>query len=221
MLTQYKSYKICTIILTITCISTACYRDSDTRRNLKSTQTFNSEKEVSKQRIIVDIVPFDDMPTGLTSYFFNQFIKVHPSAKLHHPIPLPKSAYYIARDRYRADSLIRQLSTITPDGHVTLALTTKRISTTKGNIKDWGIIGLGYCPGKSCIVSTSLLHKINLKEQLFKVAIHELAHTQGLDHCNSACCYMSDAKGKNIVDQGMDFCPACKEFLRKKGWIFK
>jgi archaemetzincin len=106
----------------------------------------------------------------------------------------------------------------TKDGRVTVGLTNKDISTDNGNIPDWGVMGLGYQPGKSCVVSTFRLSKRNLKEQYFKVAIHELGHTQGLPHCPNKTCLMTDAEGKNNTDKENGFCEKCKAFLIAKGW---
>lgn len=136
-------------------------------------------------------------------------------------IPFPRQAWYAPRKRYRADSLIKYLSTITPEGHLTIGLTTKDISTTNGNIKDWGIMGLGYCPGRSCVASTFRLDKTKRLEQLLKVSIHELGHTQGMPHCPVKTCYMQDAEGKNKMDTETEFCPNCKSVLVKAGWALK
>ena len=113
--------------------------------------------------------------------------------------------------------MIRQLSSQTPSNHVTLALTTKDISITKGKFADWGIMGLSYCPGKACVAS---IHRLkNNKEQFFKIAIHELGHTQGLPHCPVKTCFMRDAEGGNHTNQEKEFCPKCKKVLVDAGWL--
>lgn len=120
---------------------------------------------------------------------------------------------------YKADTLISFLSETAPRGHISIGLTNRDISTTNGEIDDWGVIGLSFIPGNACVVSTFRLNKSNLSDQLFKVAIHELGHTQGLDHCGNKTCYMMDAEGKNTTDQEKEFCPKCKAFLSGKGCI--
>lgn len=131
---------------------------------------------------------------------------------------MPQAAYYAARNRYRADSLIRMLSDATPKDHVTLAITTRSISCTNGKYADWGIMGLSYCPGKACVASTFRLKKKNIREQFFKIAIHELGHTQGLDHCPGKSCFMRAFRGKDITSELTSFCPECKKRLKGKGW---
>jgi archaemetzincin len=137
------------------------------------------------------------------------------------PIPLPKTAYYHARNRYRADSLIYFLRDYTVAGHKTIGLTNKDISTTKDGIADWGVMGLGFCPGNACIASTFRLSKTETNTQLFKVAIHELGHTFGLPHCVVKSCFMRDAKGGNPTNDEIEFCSKCKSILVKKGWNIK
>ncbi|MEI6061521.1 MAG: Zn-dependent protease [Bacteroidota bacterium] len=169
--------------------------------------------------VVIDIIPFSDVPADLTEYVYGYLSKIYTNVSIQPAIPLPRSTYYAARGRYRADSLIRQLASRTEFGHVTLALTTKDISTTNGNFPDWGIFGLSYCPGKACVASIFRIKGENREEQFFKVAIHELGHTQGLDHCPGDSCFMRDAEGKNHMNEETEFCPKCRKTLIKAGWI--
>ena len=125
-------------------------------------------------------------------------------------ISVPQEAYInVKKPRYRADKLLAYLSNSNKNKHsYVLGITNVDISTTKKNTVgamlkpaskyyDWGVMGLGYMPGKSCIVSTFRL-RCNRAQQFndrcVKVAIHELGHNQGLPHCNSnKLCVMSDA----------------------------
>lgn len=105
-----------------------------------------------------------------------------------------------------------------PRDHIEIGLSDKDISTSNGSIPDWGVFGLSEWPGRACVASTFRLDKSNLKEQFFKAVIHELGHTQGLDHCPDSTCLMADAKGKNTMDQEMNFCKNCRKKLSEKGW---
>jgi archaemetzincin len=35
-----------------------------------------------------------------------------------------------------------------------LGITDKDISSTKGVHADWGVMGLGFCPGSACVISS-------------------------------------------------------------------
>ena len=105
-------------------------------------------------------------------------------------------------------------------------MTNKDISTKKGKDPDYGIMGLGFCPGKSCIASTFRLNGKNKNEKLFKVAIHELGHTQGLaktntKHCPEKVCLMRDAEGKDHLNELKYFCSKCRPILINAGWELK
>ena len=145
---------------------------------------------------------------------------------INNSIALPKKALNQIRTRYRADSLIKFLGELVKDGQLIIGLTNKDISTTKKKYPDWGVMGLGFYPGKSCIASTFRLKGKNRDEKLFKVAIHELGHTQGLaqtntKHCPDKVCLMRDAEGKDHLDELRYFCSKCKPILIKAGWELK
>lgn len=167
------------------------------------------------------IQPFTDMPASQVSLIYKKLKEINPNATLRSPIPLPQSAYYLPRNRYRADSIINYLDRFGNADTVVIGLTGVDISTTKGTIKDWGIMGLGFQPGNACVVSTYRLSKSNLSEQLFKIVLHELGHTQGLPHCRNKTCYMRNAEGGNHLDEETGFCASCRSFLQKKGWLLK
>ena len=115
--------------------------------------------------------------------------------------PLPRSAYYAPRQRYRADKLLDHLQSRLPQGFErVLGLTSVNISTTKGSIFDWGILGLGTIDGRTCVLSSyrcqrKLKRRGDARIRLGKVAVHEVGHTLGLEHCPTLGCLMQDAEG--------------------------
>lgn len=166
----------------------------------------------------IDIQPYDGINEELAKHIYKELSKVHSNVALLPVISLPERAYYKPRNRYRADTLIFLQRKSAKPGHVIVGLTNKDISTTDGKVPDWGVMGLGYQPGQACVVSTYRLSKSNIKEQFFKVAIHELGHTQGLNHCSDITCLMTDAKGKNNTNKEKGFCEKCKNCLKDKGF---
>lgn len=136
-------------------------------------------------------------------------------------LPLPKSAYYPPRSRYRAEKLLNFLETTDRTSTKILGLTNVDISTTKGKFVDWGILGQGQVGGRSCVVSTFRMRGTTKKvsndvfrSRFAKVVAHELGHTYGLQHCPVRGCLMEDAKGTvKTVDGESDFCTNCKHEL--------
>jgi archaemetzincin len=103
-----------------------------------------------------------------------------------------------------------------------LILTEKDICCNKDKDNpEWGIFGLGLRPGKTCIISTHRLSKNVSKqktlERLEKVALHEIGHNLGLNHCtNNKECMMNDANGtiKQVDKEKVWFCEKCKKQIK-------
>jgi len=140
------------------------------------------------------------------------------------PIDLPKQAYYAPRNRYRADSLIRYLKRIKPRRYdKILGVTTADISTTKGDYQDFGIMGLGFRPGKSCVgsiyrIQRGAINRKHLINRFRKVTIHELGHNFGLKHCTyDSKCLMQSAKGKTTTIDKADeiLCTNCRRQIQR------
>jgi archaemetzincin len=141
---------------------------------------------------------------------------------------LPALAYHQPRNRYRADKLISWLRETRPADSVdyVMALTASDISHTKGEIKDYGIMGLAYCPGRSGVISTFRIgkgakNKAHLMERFSKTVLHELGHNFGLPHCAHAKhCLMRDACGTvNTLDKEEKI--VCGECKRKLGNLLR
>ncbi len=137
---------------------------------------------------------------------------------------LPKIAFYAPRNRYRADTLLNYLLQVRPKNiDYMVGLTEKDISCTNGKYADWGVFGLGFMPGRSCVISTHRLHfgqksLAHFQERISKVVIHELGHNFGLDHCANPNCIMHDAEGtiKSVDHEKKALCAECKKTLEKK-----
>lgn len=138
--------------------------------------------------------------------------------------PLPSSAWYEPRTRYRADRLLAALGGVAPEADRLVGITTSDISVTKGEHPDWGIFGLGSLGGRTCVVSTFRLRRGPaahglLLERLRKVVRHELGHTWGLEHCPTPHCLMQDCEGTIHTVDGEPglLCARCREALRRLG----
>lgn len=178
------------------------------------------KEKTEKTAITILIRPFKNIKPETVAKVAEEIRRVYPNVTVQEAIDFPKNTFYKERNRYRADSIIKFLNKETKEGFVTIGLTSKDISATRGKIADFGIMGLGYRPGKACVASNFRLDKENSDKQFYKIAIHELGHTQGLSHCPEKMCFMRDAKGKNPTDEETDFCKKCKTFLINKNWKF-
>jgi len=160
----------------------------------------------------------DEVAASLSA-FYPIVVKVLPCQDL------PKSAYYPARRRYRAERLLTFLNERMPkDGWRILGLTEVDISTTKDEFPDWGVMGLGELPGTATVISAFRCRKkarsrAHAIERLAKVAVHEIGHTLGLPHCPTVGCLMENAMGKvTTTDRERDFCPLCRGLAKRNGF---
>ena len=192
---------------------------------------FSCQSEESDQ-LTVGIQPYGIFPEDKTdtiaktiSDFYQIKTVVLPSKEMY------KEAFTeVKSPRYRADKMIRlQKDNKVDTLDYILGLTTKDISITKkdkwGKVKepsykyaDWGIMGLAYCPGNSCIVSTFRIQHSNQKKHFTrfkKVAVHEFGHNLGLPHCPDKTCVMTDAveSVQTIDNARLALCAKCKTQL--------
>lgn len=182
-----------------------------------------------EDKTVVGIQTYSGFPKNKTRMiantldsFYNVRTVILPEIKL-----FSEAFVHIKSPRYRADSIIYIQKRNLPDSlDFIIGLTEKDISTTKKDKKgkvltpvfkyqDWGVMGLGFCPGKSCVVSTfRLKHKdseIHLK-RLKKVAVHEFGHNLGLPHCPDKNCVMTDAVEsiQTIDNAQLALCQKCQ-----------
>lgn len=133
-------------------------------------------------------------------------------------IPLTEDILASSKIRYEANKILSKYKS----SENILLITEKDIAyhDKKRNVKEWGIIGLGYRPGTVCVVSTYRIER-NVSNQRFtdrlrKVSLHEIGHNLGLDHCDKdPKCMMNDAKGtvREIDQEKIYLCPNCKKLI--------
>src|SRR5207249_9902457 len=126
--------------------------------------------------------------------------------------------------RWRAEKIRRALDAADfGDAWRVAAITEQPISTTKGDVKDWGIAGLGSLDGKSSVFSGYLYRGLKSKGEakylhaIENLVLHEVGHTLGLPHCPLDRCIMADAKGNALRSATLsinEFCPRCFEAIR-------
>lgn len=174
----------------------------------------------------IALQPLGDVPSAEIDSVRRIVVASYPNAKVG-VLPkraLPASAWYPARSRWRAEKLLAALDVWKPSGFDRIAgLTEQDISTTKGQVADWGIFGYGQIGGDACVISAFRLGKgtdaAGRARRLAWTVAHELGHTFGLEHCPVPGCLMEDAAGKAAtLDRSSGrFCPRCKSFLTRQG----
>jgi archaemetzincin len=180
----------------------------------------NFKKEKDQQRIKIALFPFKGVDPSYSSILKKEIEKFYScDVSVYPEVSLPAFAYYEPRNRYKADSLLVYLKTKLPAGcNYILGITGKDISTTDETHEDWGVFGLGYIGGPSCVVSDLRLkktakNKSHLQERLIKVVLHELGHTLGLQHCDKdPKCLMEAANGSiaSVDREEKYLCSFCK-----------
>ena len=170
----------------------------------------------------INIIPLGNVEPVITNEvakvlgsFYQQEVKIHKPQHMRADLKRSKSS------RYSADSILKKYKS----GAQTVLVTANDITTwNKDKKADWGIFGLGIKPGKTCVISSCdcrLGKNVSQKTKLSrirKVAIHEVGHNLGLDHCvNEVTCVMHAANGKaSQVDLEKEaFCTSCKSKLIK------
>lgn len=151
----------------------------------------------------------------LRKYFPN--VKVMPNN-----INLPSQYFNKERNRYLASGLLDELAKHRNNDAV-IGVTDYIIFKPNKKSDTFGIMGMSYTNTFKSIVSTKipLNGKEQSKDNICKLALHELGHGFGLKHCPNETCYMVDAEGTMKIVNAIGFCESCKHVLNSKGWIIK
>lgn len=196
----------------------SCHKVPDRTNNSHVSKSNKTNSQINKKLIIqplgqISIQRTRNIERSLKQYFRGQVV-------INVAIPLPtKAASSIVR-KYHAPKLLQYLSTKTTGKSIILGVTEMDICMNKNGNPNFGIFGLGQRPGNSCVISTFRLTRNNTSEKIIKVALHEIGHTQGLPHCRTPSCLMSDLKGCDRFNEMTKFCIPCKSVFNRKGWAF-
>jgi len=184
-------------------------------------EPIKSPKELSKPVIYVKVIYIQ--PLGDVNIEYLKIVKNSVESfygfkcVIKDKVPLTTDLLAASRIRYDAGKILSKFNT----NENLLILTEKDIACRKNQYPEWGILGLGYRPGTTCVVSTFRMKrnvsKLIIIDRLKKVAIHEIGHNLGLDHCeNDIHCLMNDARGtiKQVDTEKIWLCSKCWNLIK-------
>jgi len=138
------------------------------------------------------------------------------------PLEVPEEAFFPRRRQYDAGVILRYLGELDLPAHPRLLGVTHLDLCIPILTYVFGEAQLG---GRAAVVSTFRLRQGQGKaqvsmerfyERLAKVALHEVAHTFSLYHCENARCLMAFSPALDRLDEiGLVFCDRCEYMLRQ------
>lgn len=175
-----------------------------------------------KDTLLIAVVPLGGFSSDLAKKACAELSSFYGvKTKLLQARPEFEAARLKGTQRYSASQILNLMKAEIPAGcDRLLALTSSDIFTSKmvNGYENpyWGIFGLGYQPGRVCVVSDFRLKKFRKQhdELLVNVVLHESGHNYGLAHCNrDTACLMNDARGtiKTLFRERKWLCPACRK----------
>lgn len=171
----------------------------------------------------ISIYRYGDFSANKAQRLEKQLKSYFPKVVLKEQIlTLPTEHYNKERNRYRGTGLFEELSKHR-NWDAVIGLTDYVIFKPNEISQTYGIMGVSPVGTYKCVVSSKIPSsgKEQSDENLVKLALHELGHAFGLNHCPDQHCFMVDAEHKMKFPQTTGFCESCKTKLNAKGWTIK
>ncbi|KAF5046907.1 Peptidase family M54 [anaerobic digester metagenome] len=218
----------CFILLTLISCETAVNKD----RNRAATDLSSKEKNetvVSIPKRVVHILPLGDVPSEYIDLIKSSVYSFYGyDCMILSQAEPTEDILAASKTRLEASKILTKYKS----GEQRLIITEKDLAfknKDKG-IDEYGIMGMGYYPGTTSVVSTFRLKRQHgtrgapvsaalFTERLQKVTLHEIGHNLGLDHCtNHPECLMSSANGtmRQVDRQKIWLCDSCKKLVQMK-----
>lgn len=196
----------------------------------QNTQTENPVKKEIKKVVnkvtvpkTISIYRYGNFSVSKAQRLEKQLKSYFPEVVLKEQIlTLPTEHYNKERNRYRGTGLFEELGKHR-NGDAVIGLTDYVIFKPNEISQTYGIMGVSPVGTYKCVVSSKIPSsgKEQSDDNFVKLALHELGHAFGLNHCPDQYCYMVDAEHKMKFPQTTGFCESCKTKLNAKGWTIK
>lgn len=183
-------------------------------------------KKVVKELTVpgtISIYRCSDFPVSKAQRLEKKLKSYFPEVVLKEQVlSLPAKHYNKERNRYLGTGLFEELSKHRNKDAV-IGLTNYIIFKPNEISQTYGIMGVSPVGTYKCVVSSKIPSsgKEQSDDNFVKLALHELGHAFGLNHCPDQHCYMVDAEHKMKFPQTTGFCESCKTKLNAKGWTIK
>ncbi len=204
--------------------SSATVDPTDPAANASTTSSIDLPPKKAP-RLVLHLVPLGDTTTETMTKTADALSSHAPlDVVVETAVAMPKSAESSEKGRYRAEKLLDLLEALPIDadgkhGKI-MGVAELDIVTEKNGAKNWGILGLGAIDGRVSVISTYRMKRAFekgggaaeplVRERLWKVSLHELGHTLGLDHCPVKGCIMEDGHGTvKTIDGETALCDSC------------
>lgn len=174
----------------------------------------------SNQTLIIEVVPLGRVPEvdcEIAAANLQALLEI--PTLVTPPWPEPDYAFLPTRRQFDASRILKFLSESLPPTSIRLGITTLDLclpilthvygeAWVGGRLAVLSLFRLSHQPGRAR-VAQGLLY-----ERLAKVALHEVTHALGVEHCRVPGCLMQFS---GILEQldvlTLSFCPACQQDL--------
>lgn len=132
-------------------------------------------------------------------------------SRIAHCLDMPETAYNLRRGKYVADDLLSFLTQF--DGSRVLGVIHRDMYRY---VLDY-IRGFADLPGRVALISLARLYdtvdRKLIRNRIRNLALHELGHTCGLEHCRQINCIMYSGKYELDLGEVECYCERCKSKL--------